>query len=186
MRLVEFRVNFRLVIPIGYGILPVYSDNKGNTMSKPRSDRNHIIYMITNTVTGEQYIGKAVMLGQAVNKTMKKRWQGHLRTAMIDCKPYLISESIRKYGPDAFAWEVIEIVRGTYEASAREAELINTVGSKLNTLKQNNVQVAPKPIKSTPIPITPSWNMAWLRAKQDEIRKAIMEHGLTLPSILPA
>jgi hypothetical protein len=101
---------------------------------KRRSDRNHVIYCITNTVTNEQYLGIAGMTG-TVKRTLKRRMQKHLQRAMAEDKSWGLCKSLRKYGPVAFTYGVIEIVRGKKEAHARETELIKIHNPALNTFK---------------------------------------------------
>jgi len=60
-----------------------------------------IIYKITNKVNGKCYIG-------ATEKTLEERWNGHVKTAMVKKKDWILSKAIRKYGPDAFIKEVLE------------------------------------------------------------------------------
>jgi hypothetical protein len=103
---------------------------------KRRSDRNHILYMIVNNVTGERYIGLTVMRGQAKLRSLKIRWEGHCYAANVENKPWAISESIRTYGPQAFSKTILDVVRGRYEAHKREVELIDTLQPELNTRKK--------------------------------------------------
>ena len=64
------------------------------------------LYLITNTVTGVQYVGKTI-------GTIKKRWRAHKHSsrheARRDSKSYL-HNAIRKYGTSAFTIEVIHTV----------------------------------------------------------------------------
>jgi group I intron endonuclease len=53
-----------------------------------------MIYLITNTVNGKQYIGKT-------SKSLEARWYQHRKNAEYGHNTYLY-KSIRKYGPDAF------------------------------------------------------------------------------------
>ena len=64
---------------------------------KKRSDRNHIIYQLTNTVTGEKYIGVTVVSGRAYLKSLRSRWIRHIYKAITLQAEYPISESIRQY-----------------------------------------------------------------------------------------
>ena len=59
------------------------------------------IYCITNLINGKIYIG------QTVQQNSKMRWYAHLADARRGKKSYLL-DSIRKYGKDSFAWEVID------------------------------------------------------------------------------
>jgi hypothetical protein len=101
---------------------------------KKRTDRNHVIYCITNTVTGEQYIGLT-----GVNSTVKRalhvRIRKHIQRAMVETKSWGLCENIRKYGASAFTYGLVEVVRGKAQAHVRETELIKTFNPVLNTFK---------------------------------------------------
>lgn len=100
---------------------------------KTRSDRNHAIYVITNTVTQEQYIGVTVCSGN-VRKALKVRVQKHIRRAVTENKAWALCRSIREHGVDAFTYGLVETVRGKAEAHARERELTREYLPALNTL----------------------------------------------------
>ena len=102
---------------------------------KPRNDRNHIIYQLTNKITGESYIGITVVKGRAFNKSLKIRWEGHCYKAYVELKEWAISINIRTYGINTFQKQIIEIVRGKPQAHKREVELINSLQPELNTHK---------------------------------------------------
>ena len=100
---------------------------------KARSDRNHAIYAITNLVTGEYYIGVTVCSG-SMSKALKVRFQKHVRRALTENKDWALCVSIREFGAEVFAYELIEKVRGKAEAHARERELTREYSPALNTL----------------------------------------------------
>jgi hypothetical protein len=108
-------------------------------MAKSRSDKNYIIYQITWTITIETYIGKCIIRKRAVKKSLKQRWNEHVRAAIQTPErtaTWLISQAIREYGPQAFSdHKVLEIIPKR-DVSKREAELINTLKPALNTKKQ--------------------------------------------------
>jgi len=104
---------------------------------KKRSDRNHIIYKLTNTVTNETYIGVTVSQRRAYKKSLRSRWIRHIYKAIQCMADYPISESIRAYGEHSFEREILEIVKGKKPAFQREAELINELRPELNTRMQN-------------------------------------------------
>jgi hypothetical protein len=103
---------------------------------KKRSDRNHLIYQLTNTVTGEKYIGVTVVSGRAYLKSLRSRWIRHIYKAGVLLADYPISESIRKYGEESFEREILTLVKGKKNAFQKEAELINSIQPKLNTRMQ--------------------------------------------------
>lgn len=101
---------------------------------KRRSDRNHIIYVITNTATNEQYIG-ITNKNSTVKKSLHVRIRKHVQRAFAENKDWALYNSIRKYGTSAFNYGVVEIVRGKSQAHQRELELLKQYCPKLNTFK---------------------------------------------------
>ena len=100
---------------------------------KKRSDRNHVIYQLTNTVNGSTYIGITAAIGQARLRAVKVRWQKHVRRALTEGLDWKLCKEIRKFGPESFTYRVVEVVRGKAEVHARERELIALLSPKLNT-----------------------------------------------------
>lgn len=99
---------------------------------KRRSDRKHAVYAITNILTGEQYIGITVLQGTA-NKSLKIRWQKHVRRALTEGKKWALCCAIRDYGVECFEMQLVEFVRGRKPAHQRERELIRELQPALNT-----------------------------------------------------
>lgn len=99
---------------------------------KRRQDTNHAVYVITNTVTGQQYLGITVCGGQ-VRRALKIRIQKHIRRALTEGKSWGLCQSIRDYGTEAHTYGLVEIVRGRRPAHARERELIREYQPELNT-----------------------------------------------------
>ena len=99
---------------------------------KPRSDRSHAIYLLENTVTGEQYIGITVCSGSVAN-ALKVRIQKHVRRALTEGKDWALCKSIRAHGPENFEYSLLEKVRGKRPAHAREVALIKEFAPALNT-----------------------------------------------------
>lgn len=100
---------------------------------KTRSDRNHVIYQITNEVTGDFYVGVTVASG-SVAKCLKVRVQKHVRRALTENKDWALCVAIREHGPENFTYHVLEKVRGKREAHGRERELTRELQPALNTL----------------------------------------------------
>lgn len=98
---------------------------------KTRSDRNHIIYSVA--IGAREYIGVTVVNDRSPSKSLKRRWQKHVQRALAEDKGWKLSAAIRKYGPDAFTVEVVQIVRGKSEAHKVERDLIRIRKPKLNT-----------------------------------------------------
>jgi len=99
---------------------------------KRRQDTKHVVYVITNTVTQEQYIGITVC-GQQVKKALRVRMQKHVRRALTENKEWSLCQSIREHGSQAFTYGIVEFVRGRKPAHARERELIREFNPALNT-----------------------------------------------------
>ena len=112
--------------------LPETFNNMTNTR-KRRNDCTHLIYVINNIVTGDQYIGITVKNVGGIQKTLKRRIQKHVQRALAEDKSWALSESIRKHGSANFTYGFVESVRGRLAAHSRERELIRTYNPKLNT-----------------------------------------------------
>ena len=101
---------------------------------KRRSDRNQVIYYIEHVATGDYYIGlTALSFKGNVKRTLHRRMQKHWQRALTENKSWGLSRALRKFGPEAFVYGVVEVVRGKKAAHARETELINTMQPALNT-----------------------------------------------------
>lgn len=103
---------------------------------KTRSDRNHVIYAITNQVTGEQYIGLTVLgYRGSVKRTLHRRMQKHMQRALAENKAWGLSQALREFGAEAFVYGQIDMVRGKKSAHAVETQLIKEFNPALNTFK---------------------------------------------------
>lgn len=97
---------------------------------KRRSDRNHIIYSVS--IGKREYIGVTYVEGTPA-KSLRRRWQKHVLRAQKEERGWKLCVAIRKYGPDAFNVEIVQIVRGKSAAHEVERELIRVRKPKLNT-----------------------------------------------------
>ena len=111
----------------------VWAYNTSMTRKK-RTDRNHIIYVITNQVTGEQYIG-LTQFTRSVKHSLYVRVRKHIQRAKTETKNWGLCESIRTHGVSNFAYGLVEVVRGKRECHARETQLIKEFNPALNTFK---------------------------------------------------
>lgn len=59
-----------------------------------------IIYLLTNTVNGKQYVGQT-------SRGLEERWRDHCSKAR-GVSNYMLHNAIRKYGPDVFTREILE------------------------------------------------------------------------------
>lgn len=98
---------------------------------KPRSDRKHALYQILNTATGESYIGLTVVK-RGAKRSLKVRWQKHVRRALTENKSWRFCQAIRKHGPEAFVMELIGMIRGRKAAHQAERQLIAELAPELN------------------------------------------------------
>ena len=99
---------------------------------KARQDRMHVVYVITNIMTNEQYVGITVC-GQQVTKALRVRMQKHAERARNENKNWGLCEALREYGAEAFEYGVVEFVRGRKPAHARERQIIAQFAPALNT-----------------------------------------------------
>ena len=102
-------------------------------MRKKRADRNHIIYEITNTINGKQYIGVTACIGRAFNYSALRRFQKHVSRAKQENKDWALYNDMRKYGADVYDVYVVEVVRGKAEAHRIETEYLQHRTYKLNS-----------------------------------------------------
>ena len=100
---------------------------------KRRSDRNHVIYKLTNLLTQELYVGITVVTGKAVKRSLDERWKRHVHRALNETRDWKLCESIRQHGPEKFKREILKVVRGKPLAHREERELIKTLQPTLNT-----------------------------------------------------
>jgi hypothetical protein len=100
---------------------------------KKRSDRTHIIYMLTNIQTLERYLGITVVEKGKKEIALIVRWQRHIHRAFTDNKDWALCKSIREHGPLSWHGEIIEVVRGKALAHSRERELIRELNPELNS-----------------------------------------------------
>jgi len=104
------------------------------TKRRRRSDTTHYIYVLTNTATGEQYVGITVKNPGGVRKTLHRRVQKHVQRAYSEDKNWALSRNIREWGTLAFTYGLLETVRGRLAAHSRERELIRQHSPRLNTV----------------------------------------------------
>ena len=114
-----------------------------------RSDRNHIIYLITCLDTGDTYIGITVMRYKALRGSLEARWKGHVYHAIVEGREGRIGAAIRQYGTDiqfkigpkslidesrknGFRMESLDVVRGKALAHSTEVYYIRTLKPTLN------------------------------------------------------
>jgi hypothetical protein len=105
------------------------------TVRKKRSDRNHVIYLLTNVFSGKQYIGITVAKGRAFKWSAYNRFCKHISRARLENKDWPLYKDMSKYRDEeliAYHIEVMQVVRGKAEAHEIETKLINKHKPKLN------------------------------------------------------
>ena len=75
----------------------------------------YTFYCHTNKVNGKRYVGQTV-------DTMEVRWKGHVSAAKQYRGSRILGAAIRKYGPEAFDHEVLEVAVVTQ----KEADILET------------------------------------------------------------
>ena len=84
-----------------------------------------LIYLLTNTVTGKQYVGQTIQsLNDRFSKHVSAAYAGELS---------LIASAIRTYGSQAFTKQVLRVLVRASDLDSVEAYYINLY----NTLKPN-------------------------------------------------
>lgn len=101
---------------------------------KKRNDINHAIYVITNIITGEQYVG-ITAIRPNLKMALRVRIQKHVQRARCEEKDWGLCKNIRDYGSENFTFGLLEIVRGKRPAHVRELEIIRANNPTLNTFR---------------------------------------------------
>jgi group I intron endonuclease len=83
-----------------------------------------IIYRITNIVTGMSYIGQTV-------QTLRERWVEHVSHAKTGTTQSYIARAIKKYGPEAFIIEVLNVCLNHEALDAVETLYIKVLNTKV-------------------------------------------------------
>ena len=83
----------------------------------------HTVYKITNTKNSKIYIGYT-------GQTIEQRWRRHCRDAFSGKYDYKFVRAIKKYGPENFIIETLEIAESKDVGLSRERELIKEYNSR--------------------------------------------------------
>jgi len=81
------------------------------------------VYLITNKITGKQYVGQTA-------HTVEQRWKEHLKASKRG-NIYYFHKSIRKYGSDAFEVKTLHICINKEELDFVEMFYISFLGTKI-------------------------------------------------------
>lgn len=79
------------------------------------------------------YIGVTYVEDRSPVKSLRRRWQKHVRRALTENRDWKLCKAIRDYGPEAFDVSIVRIVRGKEAAHEIERDLIRTRKPCLNT-----------------------------------------------------
>jgi hypothetical protein len=102
-------------------------------MRKKRSDRNHVLYEIENSITGKRYIGVTAAIGRAFNYSALRRFQKHCSRARCENKDWALYKDMQKYNEDVYNVYVLAVVRTKTKAHQLETIHLHTKKYKLNS-----------------------------------------------------
>lgn len=100
-------------------------------MRKKRSDRTHIVYMLTSGP--DFYIGVTAKTASTVKRSVMTRCMKHLYRSRSEDKSWALYETMRERGSDSFTVSVLAVLRGKTGAHTFERDLIRTHRPNLNT-----------------------------------------------------
>lgn len=100
---------------------------------KKRSDRNHIIYEIVNTINGKSYIGITAAIGRRFHYSAKLRLQKHFSRARRENKDWALYIDMRENDESVYDLFIVDVVRGKALAHQIEVELIKEFNYELNS-----------------------------------------------------
>jgi len=89
-------------------------------------NRPSIIYIATNVVNGKRYVG-------ITRRTLRHRMSGHKAAAKAGCTAGKFYNAIRKYGFEAFSFEVFKECSSFKEAQSEEIRIISELKPEYNT-----------------------------------------------------
>ena len=100
-------------------------------MRKKRSDRTHIVYMLTSG--SDFYIGVTAKTASTVKRSVMTRCMKHLYRARSEDKSWLLYDAMRERGTAGFTVSVLAVLRGKTSAHNFERDLIRVHRPNLNT-----------------------------------------------------
>lgn len=105
---------------------------------KIQGEKNHIVYILTNKITKEQYVGISVCVNRngedCLEETLAARWCRHKGRAKLQNKGWNLCESIRQFGEKAFRMRIHAVITGKANAHEYETKLRKTGKYTLNTV----------------------------------------------------
>ncbi len=100
-------------------------------LRKKRSDRTHIVYMLTSG--SDFYIGVTAKTASTVKRSVMTRCMKHLYRSRSEDKSWALYETMRERGAESFTVSVLAVLRGKTAAHNFERKLIRTHKPNLNT-----------------------------------------------------
>ena len=100
---------------------------------KKRNDRNHVIYEIVNSVTGESYLGVTAAIGRRFHYSAKLRLQKHFSRARRENKNWSLYRNMREYGQEVYELFIVKVVRGKKQAHEYETKQLQKFHYELNS-----------------------------------------------------
>ena len=85
----------------------------------------YYIYKITNSINGKNYIGQTI-------QSVERRYRCHINSAMSNNADTHLARAIRKYGPSAFSYSVIDTADDESELLKKEQKWIKECNSIKN------------------------------------------------------
>lgn len=91
-----------------------------------------LIYLVTNLANDKKYVGQT-------RRTLRKRWNQHVYSAVTRRGNTLLGAAIRKYGPDGFSISVLCMCSSQDELDVKEQEYISSLGTHSSTGRGYNL-----------------------------------------------
>ena len=100
---------------------------------KKRSDRNHVIYEIVNTLTGASYLGITACIGRRVHYSAHLRFLKHQSRARKEKRNWALYIDMRENDPSVYELFIVDVVRGKALAHQIETKLLKKYNYELNS-----------------------------------------------------
>ena len=100
---------------------------------KKRSDRNHVIYEIVNTLTGASYLGITAAIGRRFHYSAHLRFLKHQSRARKENKQWALYIDMRENDPSVYELFIVDVVRGKALAHQIETKLLKKFNYELNS-----------------------------------------------------
>lgn len=128
------------------------------------------VYLVTNTVTKEQYVGQT-------RQKPERRWKTHINTANSAVAPkYLLAQAILKYGTEVFRFSEVFCAFDADALNSAEIEWIAAVAPAYNITKggagHRGVVASPEVCKARSERIKRKWaDPVWRAAQVEKLKQ---------------